>query len=279
MNQMGKRAGREMAGAAEQAAESKTFERLARAGLVATGLIHVVIGFLALQLAFGGSKSENADPSGAVALLGEQPAGAFLLWFCFLGCYLLALYLACSAFFAGRREDGTDRWKEIAKIGGPAVVYAVLGTTFASFALSGGSDSSESSSTWSARLLSVPAGQWLLAAVGIGIAVVGGYFAYKGAAGRFRRDLGPLPGEPWPRVVTVTGTVGYIAKGVSLAAVGVLVFVAALQADPEQSSGLDGALSSLREQPMGPWLLAGVGLGLICYGLYVGIIKARFAKL
>lgn len=278
MSLNGRRAGRQAAGAAEQAADSRTFERLARAGLVATGLIHVVIGVLALQLATGGS-SESADPSGAVALLADQPAGAFLVWFCFLGCYLLALYLACNAVLSGRREEGTDRWKDIAKTGGQAVVYAAIGTTFASFAFAGGSDSSQSSATWSARLMQVPAGQWLLAAVGVGIACVGGYFVFKGATQRFRDDLTAVPGPPWPRLVKVTGIVGYVAKGASLAAVGLLVMVAAMQADPERSSGLDGALNGLREQPFGPWLLGSVGLGLICYGLFVGIIKARFAKL
>ena len=263
---------------AGRAADSRTFERVARLGYVASGIVHVVIGLIALQIDSGGSG--NADTSGAVAALAEQPGGALLLWFCFIGCYALALFQLSRIFLAGRRLKDKELWKDRASNAGQAIVYGAIGTIFASFALGRGSDNGSSSSvSWTARLLAVPAGQWILAIAGLVVVGVGGYFIFKGVTRRFRRELTGIPGSAWRRAVDVTGVAGFTAKGISLAVLGVLLTLAAVNADPEQSTGLDGALHTLRDQPFGVVALAAVGIGLMLYGLYIGIIRARFAKL
>ena len=71
---------------------------------------------------------------------------------------------------------------------------------------------------------------------------------------------------------------GYVAKGFALLLVGLLIIIATVTAHPEESTGLDGSLKALREQPMGPYLLAAVGAGLICYGIYM-VVRARLAKM
>ncbi|MCC9205520.1 DUF1206 domain-containing protein [Arthrobacter sp. zg-Y769] len=264
--------------AAERAADSKAFERFARVGYVASGIVHIVIGAIALQINAGGSG--NADTSGAVAAVAEQPAGYVLVWFCFLGCYALALFQLTRIFLPGRQLKDKELWKDRARNAGQVVVYAAIGTSFASFALGRGSnDGSSSSVGWTARLLAVPAGQWILGLAGLVVVGIGGYFIFKGATRRFRRDLTGIPGTLWPKAVDITGVAGFIAKGVSLGILGVLLTVAAVNANPEQSTGLDGALHTLRGQPFGMVLLAAVGIGLMLYGLYIGIIRARFAKL
>lgn len=73
------------------------------------------------------------------------------------------------------------------------------------------------------------------------------------------------------------GIIGYAAKGVVLAVVGVLVIVAAVTADPSKSSGLDGGLKTLGAQPYGGFLLAAIAAGLICYGVY-SMARARYGK-
>lgn len=272
------RGGRQVAEAAERAADSRTFERVARLGYVASGIVHVVIGVIALQIDAGGGG--NADTSGAVSALAQQPAGFVLLWFCFIGCYALALFQFSRIFLAGTQLKDADLWKDRAKDAGQVIIYAAIGTIFASFALGRGSDrGSASSVSWTARLLSVPAGQWLLGLAGLVVVGVGCYFIFKGATRRFRRELTGIPGRTWHKAVDVTGVAGFIAKGISLGVLGILLTLAAVNANPEQSTGLDGALHTLREQPFGVVALAAVGIGLVLYGLYIGIIRARFAKL
>lgn len=269
--------GEKITHAAERAAESRGFRNAARMGYVASGLLHVLIGVIALRIDFGGSG--NADSSGAVAELGSKPGGLILLWVCLLGCICLALFQLSRIVFDARTRQGRDAWRIRGSAAGQAIVYAAVGASFGAFALGSGSNSGQSSASWSARLLAQPSGQLLLGAVGLGIFAAGGYFVFKGASRRFRRDLEPVPPGGWERAVTITGTAGFIAKGVSLAILGILVVAAAATASPEQSTGLDGALRTLREQPLGWLSLALVGAGLICYGLYTGILRARFAKL
>ncbi|MCQ1993820.1 DUF1206 domain-containing protein [Arthrobacter sp. zg-Y1171] len=264
--------------AAERAADSTAFERFARVGYVASGIVHIVIGAIALQINAGGSG--NADTSGAVAAVAKQPAGYVLLWFCFLGCYALALFQLSRIFLAGQQLKEKELWKDRASNAGQVLVYGGIGTIFASFALGRGSNGGSSSSvSWTARLLAVPAGQWILGLAGLVVVGIGGYFIFKGATRRFRRNLTGVPGGLWSKAVDITGVAGFIAKGVSLAILGVLLTLAAVQADPEESTGLDGALHTLRDQPFGVVALAAVGIGLMLYGLYMGIIRARFAKL
>ena len=51
-------------GKAEQAGDSASLEALARVGLIAYGVVHLLIGWLALQIAWGAA-SKSADSSGA----------------------------------------------------------------------------------------------------------------------------------------------------------------------------------------------------------------------
>ena len=88
-----------------------------------------------------------------------------------------------------------------------------------------------------------------------------------------------MPAAPPARTaVTVLGVAGYVAKGTVLLLTGLLIAVATLQAHPEDSTGLDGGLRALRDQPFGIYLLAAVGAGLICYGVFM-MVRAKLGKL
>ena len=71
---------------------------------------------------------------------------------------------------------------------------------------------------------------------------------------------------------------GYVAKGVALFVTGLLVVIATVTVHPEQSTGLDGGLRALREQPYGVYVLAAVGAGLICYGVFT-VVRAKLARM
>lgn len=92
----------------------------------------------------------------------------------------------------------------------------------------------------------------------------------------FKEKLDLPPSDTVRSIITISGVVGYIAKGIALVLVGLLFIIATIQARPKESTGLDGALKAVREQPYGVYLLTRIGAGLICYGLY-RVTKARFA--
>lgn len=275
MGEVGRQAAK-AAGAAEKATESRGFVLAARVGFVAAGLLHVMIGVIALRVATGGSGS--ADQSGAVAALAGSPGGTVLLWACFLGCAALAVFLFSEIFFGATQRSDRDRLKHRVKMGGQAVVYGAIGAVFGTYALGGTSDSSGSTQSLSARLMAHPAGTVLLIAVGLGLVVAGAFFVHRGVTRSFRENLKRLPPGTAGRAVMWLGTAGYAAKGVALAVLGVLVVVATVRSDPEQSSGLDGALKALQEQPFGAWILGAVALGLICYGVFM-VVRARYQRM
>ncbi len=113
----------------------------------------------------------------------------------------------------------------------------------------------------------------LVAVVGVVVVGVGGYHVVKGWRRRFLDDLTGHPGQ----VAEAAGRVGYIAKGVALAVVGVLFIFAALRNTAKGATGLDGALRTLLDLPYGKVIVILVSLGFAAYGIY-SFARARYAK-
>jgi type IV secretory pathway VirB2 component (pilin) len=79
------------------------------------------------------------------------------------------------------------------------------------------------------------------------------------------------------RVVELLGAFGTIARAVVIALVGVLVLEAAVTHQASESGGIDQALLTLRNQPLGEILVLLAALGLIVFGGY-GLCEARWRK-
>lgn len=270
--------------AAREASRSRVFRGLARSGFAMNGLLHILIGGLAVGLAVrgggsgggsGGSGGE-ADQSGALRQLADTPGGLFVIWAAVIGLFALALWQFVQAFLA-TGSDAKAKWGERLKEGGKGVIYLALGATASVFAFGGSTSSSDSSQTLSARLLATPGGVFLLVAIGLAVFGAGVGFTVIGIRRTFRKLI-HVPAGAVGTAVTTLGMVGYIAKGLALGAVGVLFVVAAVRSDAAQASGLDGALRALADLPAGVFLLAGIGVGLIAYGVFLGA-RTRLAKL
>lgn len=80
------------------------------------------------------------------------------------------------------------------------------------------------------------------------------------------------------RHVRTLGRVGYAARGVAFAIIGMLLAAAGLHARPEEARGLGGALTTLAEQPFGPWLLGAVAVGFVAYGAFM-LVQARYRRI
>ena len=269
---------RQAADAAENVTNSHTLEMMARAGFAASGILHLLVGAIAIRLAMGGTG--NADFSGAVAELATQPAGPFLLWASFAACAALALWQTSDAIFDYNQLPTKEKAGKKAKAAAQAVVFAGLALTLMSFARGTGSggDNQQAASDLTASVMKAPGGVALLVLLGVGIAVTGVVYGIRGLRKSFEKHLA-MPSSPTARTaVTVLGVTGYVAKGIVLLLTGLLITIATLQAHPEESTGLDGGLRALRDQPFGVYLLAAVGAGLICYGAYM-IVRARLAKM
>ncbi|WP_105034002.1 DUF1206 domain-containing protein [Cryobacterium aureum] len=259
---------------ARNASNSSALQLLARLGFAVNGLLHILIGSLAITVAVGAG-SGSADQSGALAQLASNPGGVFLLWTVVVGMFALGLWLVVSAFVM--QGDPKRKWaRRLANVA-KAIVYFALGATALTFAQGGSSSSAGSTQSASSSLLSSPGGAILLFLAGVAVLGVAGYFIYKGVAQKFRSDLA-VPGGTAGRAVVVLGVVGYISKGVALGVVAILVGVAALTRDASKSTGLDGALKALAALPYGTIALMLIAIGLIAYGVYC-FVRARRARL
>jgi Domain of Unknown Function (DUF1206) len=257
-------------------AQNGVFERLARAGFVVSGSLHLIVGYLAIRIALG--DGGTADESGALAALAAQPGGRIALWFAAAALLMLGLWRLVETVLGrstDRRSGGTSSGVlERAKAFGLAIVYFGFGHSAYGFARGAGRSTGERNSSVSARLMQTTAGTVALIACGIGVVAVGIYHVYKGASRNFVGDLKGKSGNLVRRV----GMLGYIGKGVVLAGAGVLVIVAGLRSEPNKATGLDGALKTLGAQPYGAALLIVAALGIITYGLY-SFAMARLTKM
>lgn len=263
---------------AARAENSRALQFAARAGFVMNGLVHLLIGWIALQLAFG-SGGGSADQSGALGSLAQAPGGRILLGIGALGMAALALWCLLEAWFEPRREreTGTQVAKAVSFIG-KAVVFAALGITAAKFALGGGSSSSGQSQGATSTLLASPGGKILVVILGLVVIGIGGYHIYKGATRGFEEDLQGGRSGSVGTAVTATGMAGFIAKGIALLAVGAMFTWAGFSSDAGKASGLDGALKAMTQLPAGTVLLALVGIGLALYGVFC-FFRARYEEL
>ena len=253
--------------------DNDAFRLLVRVGYGANGLLHVLIGLLALQVAFG--KNASADQAGAFGAIASTPGGVILLWVIVVGTAALALFQLIELILV--RGGTREAWAERIKFLGKAIVYAAIGIFAATVAMRGSAGAGDGTKSVSARLLALPGGVALLLLAGVVVAGIGIYLIVKGARQKFLADL-TRPDGRLRQVTTILGTTGYVAKGLAILIIGVFVGFAALTSDPSKAEGLDGALTSLTELPFGQVLLAAVAAGLVLFGLYC-FVRARYAKL
>ncbi|MGY1694769.1 DUF1206 domain-containing protein [Geodermatophilus sp. SYSU D00814] len=270
-------------GAAGRAGNSDALEHLARIGLIAYGLVHLLIAWIALQLAWGGGSGQSADQSGALATLSESPVGTPLLWVLAVGLVALALWQAAEVlrWRSGWSASGDARKKALgrsAKAVAKAVVYLALAVLAFRFATGGGQSSSGQQQQTAAGVFGWPAGRWLVGLVGLVVVGVGVYHVVKGVTKKFLEQVDLASAPPSARhLVTRLGQVGYPAKGVALGVVGALLVYAAVTFDPAKASGLDGALRTILDAPFGKFLLTLVAVGIAAFGAYC-FVRARYPE-
>jgi hypothetical protein len=254
---------------------------VARGGLVAKGVSYAIVGVLAIQVALGeGGRATSRE--GALATIAQNGLGRALLVVLVFGFAAYALWRFVSAF--AEREDDDDasgkakNWGKRAGYVGRGLIYA--GLTYATIRIlagsGGGQSQNEEAKSTTAGLLEWPGGRWLVGLVGLAIVGAGAWNAYRGVAQKFE--------DKW-RIgeMSVTerrwggraGVAGHLARAVVFTLIGIFVTKAAVEYDPDEAIGLDGALQKLAEASYGSILLGVTAAGLVCYGLYC-LVDARY---
>jgi hypothetical protein len=254
-------------------------ERLARLGYATEGAMYTLIGLLAARVAFGTGEHATGQ-RGALEIIAGSPLGGVLVGLIALGFLGYALWRGIQAIVDPDGE-GTDL-KALGKrvgYGVSALVYAGLAISAVGLILGSASEGNSNPDDWTALLLSWPLGRVLVVCVGFVVVGVGLRELYQAYKARFLKYLKlDEMGERVRRWTERWGRLGTAARGIVFGVVGTFLIRAALEYDPQEARGLGGALQTLAHQPLGPWLLGAVALGLVAYGLFM-LSVARYRRI
>ncbi|GAC1510192.1 MAG: DUF1206 domain-containing protein [Pseudarthrobacter sp.] len=262
--------------AVEEASDTKALDVAARSGFAVMALLHIIIGGIAIALAFG--HPGQAEATGAIEQLAANPWGPAILWACVVACTGLAVWQLSEATVRARHLPHKERLGKLVSSGFLAIAYGSVGFSFAGFAVGARAHSGDTTRDFSTALFNTPFGLPVLVAIGLTIMGVGVYFVVKGLRRGFKEELLHFDGTRRGRLIDSLGVTGHVAKGVALNLAGLLFVIAAGKHSPEESTGLDGSLKALRDHPFGPYLLVAIGAGFICYGIFA-LVRARFGRM
>lgn len=253
--------------AVHNAARSDTVSKLARVGLAARATIYVLIGLLALAIAFG-TPGKEADQRGAMQEVARQTGGTALLWVLAVGlaAYALWRFTEAAVGVAGEGRKAGPRLQSFAR----GCIYAFFAVNAVRLITeSSGSSQAGQQELWTARAMAHPAGRWAVGIAGLIVIVIGIALMIEGVRKKFVKHLAlATMGPTARRIVVPLGVVGTTARGAVFALTGVLIVRAAQTYDPSKARGVDGALRSLADTAAGPWLLIAAALGLLAFGAY-----------
>ncbi|MGH3750935.1 MAG: DUF1206 domain-containing protein, partial [Micromonosporaceae bacterium] len=270
----------EVEATARRASRHPVVRLLGRVGLVANGLVHLLIAYLALRVATGAAGGEQeTGKTGALHTLAQQPGGSLLLWIAAIGLAALTIWQLAEVVWGHRRVRSTRRRaaKRVAS-GGEAIVFTVLATSAGKLAAGSSGSTAKAQHTLSEQIFALPYGQLLIGAVGVAVLVVAGVVLHRGLRRKFAEDLDLSACSPTARQIAIRlGQIGYSALAVAYAVIGVLIIMVAARHNPDRTIGLDAALQTLATQPYGGLILGVVAAGLAAFGGYC-LFDARYRR-
>jgi cytochrome b561 len=257
--------------------QSSAFEVLARAGFVARGLVYAIIGVLALKLAFGhGGKLTNQQ--GALKTVAHQPFGTVLLTLVAIGLGGYSIWRLVRAAI-GHGPEGSDTGFERLAALASGLAYGALCLLAIEILVSGHGSTSGSPKQATAGVFGWPGGTWIVGIAGVVMIAVALYQGYRGITKKFLKDSKVEEMKPEVKKwISRLGTVGHLARMVVFGLVGIFLVKAAIDYNPKQAVGLDGALAKLTHYSYGPLLLGVVAAGLIAFAVY-SLSDARYRRI
>jgi hypothetical protein len=262
--------------AAQSVARSEQIGWLGRFGLVAMGVSYGLVATLAIMLALGrGGTAE--DRGGALQTIAQDGFGRVVVFLLAIGFGAYAVWRFAEAFFD--RGGKGSKPKGLAKRAGyfgKGLIYTGLCIVAVGVLMGSSGNSNEKQET--AYVLDWPGGRYIVGAVGAGFAAAALWNAFRAVSGHFKKELdtGSM-GSAEESLLTVVAVVGLLARAVVFGLIGTFLIKAAVEYDPSEAIGLDGALRKLAAQDYGPLLLGVVAAGLLAFGVFA-LFQARYRR-
>ena len=253
---------------------------LARFGHVATGIVYLVVGVVALKAAVDVRTVPLASDT-ALRNTFTGTIGAVTLT-------ALAVGLAADCVWQMVRTFSTiERKHTVAAIADrvgwfvSGLLHLSLGITAARAAIGLRTPSAERTTrSFTRAVMELPSGSWVIGATGSVLVIVGLVLAVRGWTADLhdhRLRLRELHGV-MRIVVRVAWAFSLVVRGIVLALAGMLLIAAAVHLRPDDARGLGGTLEIIQARGYGTPALALVGLGFLCNGI-LEIVRARYRQI
>lgn len=256
-------------------------ERLARAGFVVKGLLYMVVGALALQVAAGAGGRVTGTGGALTTVLGK-PFGRTLLLAAAIGLFGYAAWRVMQGLFDPDRR-GSD-WRGLGMRASyvlRGLMHGALGWQALRLYRGFSSSSGNSERKIAGEALELPLGDWLVVLAGIGLIGFAVQQVRAAITCRLERnlDVDRMRREAGGWAVTVS-RFGVAARAVVFALLGWTIIAAGWSRNEAEVGTTASALRALAEQPgdLGRWLLGLTAAGLVAYGFYE-IVHARYLRI
>lgn len=243
-----------------------------RAGYSSRGVVYLILGGLTLSAAFTGGEAEGTE--GAIETLRQAPFGQILLWLVAIGflCYGVWRQIAAWYDLERRGDDHEGRTMRLGLVV-TGLLHIGIGFGIAAIALNlGAGETGGGASDWTARILPLPGGRWIVGLAGLSILGAGLHYVLKGWQKKYERYIQSTPTTQKLQPLLRWGFVSY---GIVLAVTGAFVLYSGLTTDPSEARGIGGSLDAIQGLTGGPLLLGLIGLGILCFGVE-NLVEARY---
>lgn len=249
-----------------------------RFGFLIKGIVYILLGILSIQAALT-YRQQAQDIQGILHAIAQQSTGNLLLIMIAIGLAGYSFWRVVEAFLnPDTQTRGLRNWLKRLGSGLSGLAYGIL-TFTAIQILQGRQQTSETSQVWTAKVLSWPMGQGIVGAIGIGVIGIGMAFFYRTCKADFRKHLQLGTINPKLRGMMIAiGRAGFLARGIIFVLIGGYAIQAAYEFDANKVQTSEETLETIKQQPYGPGLLALVAVGLMAYGVHMGL-QARYRQI
>ncbi len=254
---------------------------IAQAGLVAKGIVYSLFGILTFMAAFhmNGKSVRHTDKDDVFSFVYEQTGGQIMLGIIALGLLCYCMWRMIQAL--SDTEDKGSHLKGILN----RLRYVLSGLVYGSLALHVikllflyTRDSGDGKQTMARTLMNQPFGQWLVGMAALILLGIGVYQIYYGLSNHYKKHVEKIGRSSNPMVLLAAGKIGFIARGIVWVLIAWLFFKAAWHANSSEAGDSSKAFSYLQSIAFGSYLLAIMGIGLLCYGIF-NFIRMRYENL
>jgi hypothetical protein len=268
--------------AAEEVVRHPYITKLARLGFYSKGFLFIVIGMLAILVAIGEQGGQLADPAGAISRIATVPFGKAVLIIFIFGATGQGLWNILRGL-----ADVDDAGKSVQGIikrciaGGVGIFYLYLAWAASSVVLASRVtvENGTVQKTMTAFFLALPLGTIFVGLLGLIVIGAGVHECYSGITGKYQENFKTYKMEEGSRrILNVLGYLSFTARALIFALIGYYFVWAAINYNPDEAIGIDGALLTLSRTYYGKTLLFITAAGLVCHGI-LSLYEAKYRRI